>query len=517
MRALAPEFKAYTWAMPTDEVAALAGIDPAQVVRYDQNTPPLPLPSTRPGAIAGALAAISGYPAGGYKKLRRAIADYNGVEPDQIVLGVGADDLILLCARCFAGPGDTIAIPAAPTYPLYRTAAQLAGAQVTTCYLDGSGAEGAALTFACRPNSPTGELRELPDARPLVVDEAYYEFCGETAVPLIDDELIVLRTFSKTFALAGARVGYALASREVAAELNARQAPAPVSTISAALAIAALASPPDVSPVIEERERFAFSLSAIGLEPLPSRANFLFVPFGDGRALGDSLLRQGIVVRSYDDGIRITIRDREDDDLLVETLARLLDRPAPVAAAAGRRVRHLRATAETRISVRLGIDGASRVRVETGAGIYDHFLEQLAFHAGLDLVVEGAGDLETGDHHTVEDTALAFGEALDQALGDRRGIARYGDATVPMDDALARASVDLGGRPFAELSLAPEPGMAAHFFGSLAQAARMAIHIEATGRDPHHVAEAAYKAVGRALRTALKQESTGIPSTKGLL
>ena len=509
MRALAPEFKAYTWAMPTDEVAVLAGIDPSQVVRYDQNTPPLPLPSTRPGAIAGALASISGYPAGGYKALRRAIAEYNGVGPEQVVLGVGADDLILLCARCFAGPGDTIAIPSGATYPLYRTAALLVGAEI--------GDDNPVLTYTCRPNSPTGELRDLPTGRPLVVDEAYYEYCGETVVPLIDDELIVLRTFSKAFALAGARIGYALASPAVAAELNARQAPAPVSTISAALAIAALASPPDVTPVLEERERFASALRTIGLEPLPSQANFLFVPVEDGRALGDSLLRQGIVVRSYDEGIRITIRDQEDDDLLVEALARVLDRPAPVAEGGGRRVRHLRATAETRIAVRLGLDGASRVRVETGAGIYDHFLEQLAFHAGLDLVVEGAGDLETGDHHTVEDTALAFGEALDKALGDRRGIARYGDAVVPMDDALARASVDLGGRPFAELKLEPEPGMAAHFFGSLAQAGRLAIHIEATGRDPHHVAEAAYKATGRALRIALKQESSGIPSTKGLL
>jgi imidazoleglycerol phosphate dehydratase HisB len=180
-------------------------------------------------------------------------------------------------------------------------------------------------------------------------------------------------------------------------------------------------------------------------------------------------------------------------------------------------VRHLRATAETRIAVRLGLDGASRVRVDTGAGIYDHFLEQLAFHAGLDLVVEGVGDLETGEHHTVEDTALAFGEALDRALGDRRGIARYGDAVVPMDDALARAAVDLGGRPFAELAIEPDPGMAGHFFGSLAQAGRLAVHVEASGRDAHHVAEAAYKAVGRALRTALQQESAGIPSTKGLL
>jgi histidinol-phosphate/aromatic aminotransferase/cobyric acid decarboxylase-like protein/imidazoleglycerol phosphate dehydratase HisB len=509
MKELPAEFRAYTWAPPNDEVARLAGIDPSQVVRYDQNTPPLPLPSTRPGTIAATLARVSSYPPGGYHELRNAIAGYNGVSPDNVVLGVGADDLILLCARCLAGPGDTIAIPEAPTYPVYRIAAQLARADV--------GDDDPVVTFTCRPNSPDGAVRPLPDARPLVVDEAYFEYFGETAVPLLDDEVIVLRTFSKAFGLAGARIGYALAAEDVAEELNARQAPAPVNSLAAALAVAALASPPDVSPVIEERERLASALRAIDLPPLPSQANFLFVPYADGRRLANRLLHQGIVVRAYDDGIRITIRDRVDDDLLVETLARLLDRPSSVPAAAGRSARHLRATAETRIAVRLGLDGASRVIVNTGAGIYDHFLEQLAFHAGLDLVVEGAGDLETGDHHTVEDTALAFGEALDLALGDRRGIARYGDATVPMDDALARAAVDLGGRPYAELTLEPEPGMAGHFFASLAQAGRMAIHVEASGRDAHHTAEAAYKAVGRALKTALRVESSGIPSTKGKL
>jgi histidinol-phosphate/aromatic aminotransferase/cobyric acid decarboxylase-like protein/imidazoleglycerol phosphate dehydratase HisB len=509
MRELSSEFRAYTWAPPNDEVARLAGIDPSQVIRFDQNTPPLPLPSTRPGTIAGALAGISGYPPGGYVELRRAIAGYTGVDPDQIVLGTGADDLILLCARCFAGPGDKIAIPAAPTYPLYRMAAQLAGAEV--------GDASAVLAYTCRPNSPDGELRPLPEARPLVCDEAYFEYCGETAIPLLDDGVIVLRTFSKAFGLAGARIGYALASREVAEELNARQSPAPVSSLAAALAVAALASPPDVRDVIEERERLASSLRVIGLPPLVSNANFLFVPVEAGRELAGRLLAQGLVVRAYDDGIRITIRDRVDDDLLVETIARLLERPAPVAEAGGRRARHLRATAETRIAVRLGLDGASRVSVQTGAGIYDHLLEQLAFHAGLDLAVQGTGDLETGDHHTVEDTALAFGEALDKALGDRRGIARYGDATVPMDDALARAAVDLGGRPFAELSIDPEPGMAGHFFVSFAQAGRLAVHVEASGRDSHHTAEAAYKAVGRALKTALRVESSGIPSTKGKL
>jgi imidazoleglycerol-phosphate dehydratase len=509
MRMLAPEFKAYTWAPPSDEVARLAGIDPSQVLRFDQNTPPLPLPSTRPGAIAGALARVNGYPGGGYRSLRSAIAAYAGVEPENIVLGAGADDLILLCARAYAGPGDAIAIPAAPTYPLFRIAAQLAGAVV--------GGDDPVLTFACRPNNPTGALDPLPDARPLVVDEAYFEYSGQTALPLIDDGVIVLRTFSKVFALAGARIGYALAARDVADELNARQAPAPVSSLSAALALAALASPPDVAPVLEERERLASALRALGLSPLESHANFLYVPVDDGLALGESLLRQGIVVRAYPEAIRMSVLDAEDDDALVETLARVLDRPAPVAQRGGRRARTLRATAETRLAVRLALDGASRVRVQTGAGLYDHFLEQLAFHAGFDLVLEGAGDFETGDHHTAEDAALAFGEALDAALGDRRGIARYGDAVVPMDDALARAAVDLGGRAHAELTIEHDPGLATHMLSSLAQAARASIHVEASGHDPHHVAEAAFKAVGRALRTAVGSEGTGLPSTKGLL
>ena len=269
--------------------------------------------------------------------------------------------------------------------------------------------------------------------------------------------------------------------------------------------------------MVEERERLARALSALGLEPMPSSANFVFVPFESARELGETLLRQGLVVRMYGDGIRISVTDREDDDLLLDALARALERPSPVAAPGGRRVRRLRATAETRIAVRLALDGASRVRVATGAGLYDHFLEQLAFHAGFDLILEGTGDLETGPHHTAEDAALALGDALAAALGDRRGIARYGNAVVPMDDALARAAVDLGGRPMAALRLERDPGLAEHMLASLAQSAGAAIHVEATGRDEHHVAEAAFKAVGRALRAAVQVESSGIPSTKGTL
>lgn len=509
MRRLSEQFHAYGWAPSTVEIARLAGIDPTEVRRYDGNVAAAPLPSSRPGTIAGPLARINTYAHGGHLELLDGIARYAGVAPENIVLGAGADDLILLCGRAFAGPGDTVAVADDPTYPLFAIAAWLAGAEVG----DGD----PALTFCCRPNNPTGALDPLPEARPLVVDEAYFEYAGATVAGLIEDGVIVIRTFSKAFGLAGARVGYALADADTARELNVRQAPAQVSTLSAALAVAALEAPPDVTPVLEERERVARALRALGLQPLPSRTNFLYVPVDEPRALMEALLRQGFAVRPFPDAIRISMLDPEDDDLLLEALARVLDRPSPVAAAGGRRVRRVRSTAETMIAVRLALDGGSRVRVATGAGLYDHFLEQLAFHAGFDLILEGVGDLDTGPHHTAEDAALTLGEALDAALGDRRGIARYGDAVVPMDDALARAAVDLGGRPAAELRLERDPGLAAHVLSSIAQAGRLAIHVEASGRDEHHTAEAAFKAVGRALRGAVRRESDGIPSTKGTL
>lgn len=507
MRALAPDFASYTWAPSTAAIAAETGLDPVEVVRFDGNVPAAPSPTARPGAIAASLAAVNEYAHGGFRELVDAIAEYAGVGPENVVLGAGADDLILLSARSFAGPGDTVAITESPTYPLFRIAAQLAGAEI--------GTRDPAVTFCCRPNNPTGTLGPLPPGRPLVVDEAYFEYAGETAADLIGDGVIVLRTFSKAFGLAGARVGYALADADTATELNRRQAPQPISGISAALALVALRESPDVSAQVEERERLAGALAGLGLEPLPSSANFLFVPVERPAVLGATLLRDGIVVRVFPDGIRLSIRDREDDDLLLAALARALDRESPAEVAPTRRARHVRATAETRFRVRLALDGSGRVRVQTGAGIYDHLLEQLAFHAGFDLVLEGVGDLETGPHHTAEDAALALGEALDRALGDRRGIARYGDAVVPMDDAVARAAVDLGGRAASEVQLQLDPGLAEHVLRSLSQAARLAINVDSSGRDEHHVAEAAFKAVGRSLRAAVRVEGSELPSTKG--
>jgi len=317
VRPLSPQFRPYTWALSSREIAARAGIGPEDVLRFDGNTQPDPPPTARPEAIADALERIQSYRHGGFPELLRAIADYNGLEPENVVLGAGADDLLMLCARAYAGPGDRIAIADEPSYPLYRVAAWVTGADV--------GEDDQALTFVCRPHNPTGAMVDLPDARPLVVDEAYFEYGGETALPLLGNgDVVVVRTFSKAFGLASARVGYALADTELAAELNDRQQPAPVSTLGAALALAGLeAGPPDVSATIAERERLADGLRSLGLDPLPSFTNFLLVPHARAQELYESLLDRGIAVRPSPDAIRITVHRPDADDRLLGVLARL--------------------------------------------------------------------------------------------------------------------------------------------------------------------------------------------------
>ena len=311
MRPLAGRIASYD-APSTEEVARRTGLAPEDILRFDGNTSPQALPSTRAEALTEELARIHTYPHGGYPRLLHAIADYAGVSPENIVLGAGADDLILLVTRSFAGPGDRVSIANDPTYPMFQIAVWVAGAKVSD--------DNPALTICCRPNNPTGELGPIPDARPLVVDEAYFEYAGESAVHLLEDGVIVLRTFSKVFGLAGARVGYALAGRDLAADLNERQHPAPLSTLSAALALAGLAAPPDVAPILEERERMTARLREIGLEPLPSHANFLNVPFDEPQALYDRLLAKGFAVRPVRGAVRITIRTESEDERLLAAL-----------------------------------------------------------------------------------------------------------------------------------------------------------------------------------------------------
>ena len=187
-----------------------------------------------------------------------------------------------------------------------------------------------------------------------------------------------------------------------------------------------------------------------------------------------------------------------------------------------------RQTKETDVRLSLALDGQGAGERHTGVGFLDHMLDLLARHGRLDLDVAVTGDLETGGHHTVEDTGICLGQALDAALGDRRGIARYGQATVPMDEARASCAIDVSGRGLCAFEASLPPGsignfdheLTEEFFRAVANAARMTIHVDVeAGTNAHHMIEAAFKAFARALRTAVAIDptETGIPSTKGTL
>ena len=187
-----------------------------------------------------------------------------------------------------------------------------------------------------------------------------------------------------------------------------------------------------------------------------------------------------------------------------------------------------RTTGETDVSLTLGLDGAGGGTRSTGVGFLDHMLDLLARHGRLDLEATVTGDLQTGAHHTVEDTGIVFGQALDQAIGDRAGIFRYGSATVPMDEARASCAIDISGRPFCHFAAELPPGgtggfdheLAEEFFRAVANGARLTLHLDVeTGTNAHHMIEAAFKAFARALRAAVAIDptETGVPSTKGTL
>ncbi|MGJ6979318.1 imidazoleglycerol-phosphate dehydratase HisB [Aestuariimicrobium soli] len=194
-----------------------------------------------------------------------------------------------------------------------------------------------------------------------------------------------------------------------------------------------------------------------------------------------------------------------------------------------------RVTSESDVSVSVNLDGTGASTISTGVGFYDHMLTALAKHSGIDLEVTTTGDLHIDGHHSVEDTAIAIGQALGQALGDKVGITRYGDALVPLDEALAQCVVDVAGRPYVVCSGEPEAqvyaliggngvpfagSMTRHVVESLAMNAGLCVHLRLlAGRDPHHIVEAQFKALARALRqaVALDPRVQGVPSTKGSL
>jgi imidazoleglycerol-phosphate dehydratase len=193
-----------------------------------------------------------------------------------------------------------------------------------------------------------------------------------------------------------------------------------------------------------------------------------------------------------------------------------------------RRSEIVRRTKETNVELTLALDGAGEGERRTGVGFLDHMLDLLARHGRFDLSVAVEGDLDTGSHHTVEDTGISLGQALDAALGDRAGIARYGHAIVPMDEALATCAIDISGRPYCAFTADLPPGTIAgfdheeteEFFRAVASAAKLTLHLRVdAGTNAHHMIEAAFKAFARALRAAIALDptETGVPSTKGTL
>lgn len=274
------------------------------------------------------------------------------------------------------------------------------------------------------------------------------------------------------------------------------------------------------------------------------KAGFLLVGFGAGKEIFEVLKNQGIqfqnIFTSFN-ALEITrhyLLEGQCDRTQSKTVGKIDLQTLDIQSAeAGdwkkisaqllqqdRTAQVTRKTNETSIEVRVNLDKTSPLQAKTGIGFFDHMLEQIAKHAGFSLILEAQGDLHIDEHHTVEDAALTLGEALRKALGDKIGIGRYG-FLLPMDETEAKVSIDLSGRPWLELKanyprenvggLSTE--MVSHFFQSFSQALGATIHIEVTGQNAHHMVEASFKGVGRALAPALKKSGQDLPSTKGVL
>jgi histidinol-phosphate aminotransferase len=332
----------YEWEPPSARIARDAGVPEEDVIRFDTNTVPWP------GAAVADLPslALNEYPDTSYGALTHALQAYTGVAANWITVGAGADETLDLLAKAFIGSGDQVVL-SRPTYAMFRIVSEIAGGQVIAIPTAGlrldlepfvRAAREARLTWLCNPNNPTGELLPLPlveqvlaaAAGIVAVDEAYFEFSGVTAAALIArfENLVIVRTLSKAFGLAGVRVGYALAGPAISDTLRRVRPPGSISVVSEALAVRALGDQAGmrrrVIQIIEARKGLRDDLSRLGLEVPPSAGNFLLVRCGRDAAAG--LLRRGLVVRTFPQGsaldgyIRITVRTPEANARLVRAL-----------------------------------------------------------------------------------------------------------------------------------------------------------------------------------------------------
>jgi histidinol-phosphate aminotransferase/imidazoleglycerol-phosphate dehydratase/histidinol-phosphatase len=537
---------------PFDIAAQANAAFGAEAIKLDANENPYPPLSDGPLA-----ATINRYPEPQPQRLRTSMAALYGVEPEALVITRGADDAIDMLIRAFCRPGVDAIATTSPTFTAYEHFARLQGARVIEVPLganfDFDADEYVAriaseadvkLAFICSPNNPTGNevdpalVLRVSDALPnviIVLDEAYLDF---SSTPSLADEaarrsnLVVLKTLSKAFGLAGARVGCAIGNAELIAIAARALPPYPLPSPSVEAAMAALA--PSRRPIHEERiarikaerERLAGMLesSPIVKSVRSGGGNFLFLEVHDAKALATRLQSLGIRVRfrpgAAPGGLRLTIGTEAENEAALAAFG-VESEARPV-----RRAELVRDTRETKIAVAVDLDRPLPRQVQTGVPFYDHMLDQVAAHGGFSLVLSCEGDLEIDAHHSIEDCAIALGSALSRALGERRGIGRFGFA-LPMDEAEAQVLIDLSGRPFSRFVGAFEASyigaypteMTEHVFRSLADSMRSAIHVRVEGENDHHKTEACFKAFGRALRQAIRTEgeADATPSTKGVL
>ncbi|WP_343344764.1 histidinol-phosphate transaminase [Sphingomicrobium sp. XHP0239] len=526
----------------------LAGAPVPGTVRLDANENPFE-------PLAGGKT-INRYPEPQPAALRRRMADLYGVSTDHLWVSRGSDDAIDLLSRAFLRPGTDRIVVVQPTFSAYAQFARIQGARVDAAHLgedfafdpeavlrvcrDGDAPK---ILYLCTPNNPTGtpvdpqQVRDLCDALPdtlVVADEAYGEFADAPSLAAETGtipNLVVLRTLSKAYGLAGARIGCAIADPAIVDWLARVSPPYPLPQPSIEAAMAALA--PERMPLhrarverlLTDRATVAEKLRTVDeVEALYEGGNYLFLVVADPGDLAKRLAAAAVKVRfrpnAAPGGVRVTIGTDAENAALLAVFG-VEDRPATA-----RRAALTRDTKETRIAVEVDLDAAEPTRhIDTGIGFFDHMLDQVASHGGFGLQLACTGDTHIDPHHTIEDVALALGAALDRALGDRAGIGRFGFA-LPMDETSAEVLVDLSGRPFAKFTgqfeashLGDYPTeMTPHVFRSLADSMRAAIHVRVDGDNDHHKTEAAFKAFGRALRQGLRTGGGGgIPSTKGSL
>jgi len=355
-----------------------------------------------------------------------------------------------------------------------------------------------------------------------LADERYAEYRDTPSLApqaAQSDDLIVLRSL-EPYGLTDAPCGALIASPARIAALENVLEPGAISPALALAALAALA-PARVfaarrrfAEVKEERARMAGALPNAQAEEGP----FVLVRPDDIDAALRELASLGVRTERLGDRLRIGVADRAANDRALAAFG------VGAAGAPLRRGKSIRETLETKIVAEIDLDREGASTIETGVGFFDHMLHQIAAHGGFSLALYCEGDLEIDAHHTIEDCALALGAALKEALGARRGIARFG-FVLPMDEAEAKVSIDLGGRPycvfegaFKATHIGAYPTqMTEHVFRSLAQSMGAAIHVAVTGENDHHTTEACFKAFGRALRQAVRIEGEAIASTKGVI